>query len=278
MKRRILITGAGGPAAIAAIYALKDCPDLEIFAGDADHRSTGLYLLPEERRVVLPCVDSREFVYSLVVCCQVEQLVGVFPSVEAEFVAPGAPFVSDAPVFELADGVLERIASTERPQPNLAVVRIPPASAALDELGERAVVVVADQISDPGNLGTILRSCEAAGVDAVVLTPGSVDPFNPKVVRSSAGALFNVPVVGAVLDDVGAAGCRLIGTSSHLGKRHTETDWSGQVAIVLGNEAHGLASDAQVDEWVRIEHQGRAESLNVAMAATILVFEAVRSG
>jgi TrmH family RNA methyltransferase len=196
--------------------------------------------------------------------------------IEAEFVAPEAAFISDGPVFELAERVLERVGSTERPQPNLAVVRIPAAALALADLGERAVVVVADQLSDPGNLGTILRSCEAAGVDAVVLTPGSVDPFNPKVVRASAGALFNVPVVSASLGEIRSAGFRLIGTSSHLGDRHTEADWSGRVAIVLGNEAHGLADDADVDRWVRIEHRGRAESLNVAMAATILVFEATR--
>ena len=196
--------------------------------------------------------------------------------IEAEFVAPEAAFISDGPVFELAEGVLERVASTERPQPNLAVVRMPATALALVDLGERSVVVVADQLSDPGNLGTILRSSEAAGVDAVVLTPGSVDQFNPKVVRASAGALFNVPVVGASLDEVRSAGFGLIGTSSHLGDRHTEADWSGKVAIVLGNEAHGLADDADVDRWVRIEHRGRAESLNVAMAATILVFEATR--
>jgi TrmH family RNA methyltransferase len=193
--------------------------------------------------------------------------------VEAEFVAPGADPVSAAPVFDLAEGVLERVGSTERPQPNLAVVRMPDARTSLDDV---AFVVVAVELSDPGNLGTILRSSEAAGVDAVVLTPGSVDPFNPKAVRASAGALFHVPIVTASLADVRAAGLRLIGTSSHAGARHTEVDWSGRVAIVLGNEAHGLPADAPVDDWVRIEHRGRAESLNVAMAATVLVFEAVR--
>lgn len=193
--------------------------------------------------------------------------------VEAEFVAPDTAFISDAAVFELAEGVLERVASTERPQPNLAVVRIPERVASLDGV---SFVVVADQLNDPGNLGTILRSSEAAGVEAVVLTPGSVDPFNPKVVRASAGALFHVPVVTATLDDVRAAGLRLIGTSSHQGDRHGDADWSGRVAIVLGNEAHGLPDDAPVDHWVRIEHLGRAESLNVAMAATILCFEAAR--
>ena len=195
-------------------------------------------------------------------------------SVLAEYVAPGAEPVSGAPWFELAEGVLERVGSTERPQPNLAVVAMPEKPVRLDDA---SFVVVADQLADPGNLGTILRSAEAAGVDAVVLTPGSVDPYNPKSVRASAGALFHVPVVTADLAAVRAAGLRLLGTSSHLGEPHTEVDWSGRLALVLGNEAHGLPDDVPVDGWVRIEHHGRAESLNVAMAATVLVFEAARA-
>jgi TrmH family RNA methyltransferase len=179
--------------------------------------------------------------------------------------------VSSGDQYELAPGVLERVASTESPQPNIAVVR---ARRATVPLARADLVLVADSLNDPGNLGTILRSSEAAGVDLVVLTPGSVDPFNPKVVRASAGAVFHVPVASATLDEVHDAGLRLVATSSHRGDRHTEADWSGRVAVVLGSEAHGLAADAPVDDWVRIEHTGRAESLNVAMAATLLVFAA----
>lgn len=191
---------------------------------------------------------------------------------EAEYLAPHGTPATTAPSYLLADGVLERVATTERPQPNLAVVAMPEPVPLAGEF-----VVVADQLADPGNLGTILRSAEAAGADAVVLTPGSVDPFNPKVVRASAGALFHMPVVAATLADVAGAGFRMLGTSSHLGTPHTDTDWSGHVALVLGNEAHGLPDDAPVDAWVRIEHRGRAESLNVAMAATVLLFEAART-
>lgn len=190
---------------------------------------------------------------------------------EAEYGAPGAEPVTAAPWSELAEGVLERVASTDHPQPHLAIARIPAGGATLPEHG---VVVVLDRLNDPGNLGTILRSGEAAGVDGVVLTPGSVDPFNPKVVRASAGALFHVPVLTATIEAVRAAGFRIVGTSSHQGDRHTDADWSGDVALVMGNEAHGLPDDAPVDAWVRIEHRGRAESLNVAMATTLLVFAA----
>ncbi len=173
----------------------------------------------------------------------------------------------------LAPGVIERVASTESPQPSLAVVRIRPPQLALSDAG---FVLVADRIGDPGNLGTILRSSEAAGIDAVVLTAGSVDPYNPKVVRASAGALFRIPVLDADLSSVSAAGLRTIGTSSHRGVAHTDADLTGRIALVVGNEARGLPDDARVDEWVTIRHHGRAESLNVAMAATVLCFEASR--
>ena len=192
---------------------------------------------------------------------------------DAEYVAPGADPVSSAVVHELAEGVLERVATTENPQPNLAIVRMRVDSG---RLHDASLVVVADRLNDPGNFGTILRSSEAAGADLVVATPGSVDPFNPKVVRASAGAVFHVPVTTATLAELRDAGLRIIGTSSHRGPPYTSADWSGRVSIVLGSEAQGLADDAPVDEWVRIDHRGRAESLNVAMAATLLVFEAAR--
>ncbi len=193
--------------------------------------------------------------------------------VEAQYVAPGvAPVDGGGPVRDLALGVAERITATETPPGLFAVVGSRLGGPAL--LADAGLVVVADGIADPGNLGTILRSAEAAGVKAVVLTPGTVDPFNPKVVRASAGSLFHVPVVAAELAAVGAAGLRLLGTSSHHGTPHDDVDWTGRVAIILGSEAHGLAAEAPVDEWVRIAHAGRAESLNVAMAATVLCFTA----
>jgi len=193
--------------------------------------------------------------------------------VESQFVAPDADAVRcDAPVYEFAPNVIERVASTEHPQPVIAVVHQRseplPVSATF--------VMVADRVADPGNAGTIIRSAEAAGADAVVFTPGSVDPFNPKVVRATAGSLFRVPVVSAELGDLRAAGLRLLGSSSHRGAAHTSLDLRVPVAVVVGNEAHGVPDDAPVDEWITIPHHGPAESLNVAMAATVLAFEVAR--
>lgn len=190
------------------------------------------------------------------------------------------------PVFELAEGVLERVASTGTPQNPIAVVRMRDHGDAAELLARAAFVVVLDRVSDPGNLGTILRSVEAAGADVVVLTPGSVDPFSPKVVRSSAGAIFHVPVVTTTIDDVSHAGLTLVGTSSHdsLGRSvdaYTSADLTGRIALVMGNEAAGLPEDwtdalGPIHQWVTIPHHGRSESLNVAMATTLLVFEAAR--
>jgi TrmH family RNA methyltransferase len=153
-------------------------------------------------------------------------------------------------------------------------------------LSAASFVVVLDRVADPGNLGTILRSAEAAGADLLVLTPGSVDPFNPKVVRSSAGALFHVPVVTAEIDDVVAAGLEVFGTTSHgfPGRTvvpYTDADLTGRIAVVMGNDAAGLPdewddTDGPVRSWITIPHAGRSESLNVAMATTVIVFEVNR--
>jgi TrmH family RNA methyltransferase len=200
-------------------------------------------------------------------------------------VGSGIEVAGGGPVHELAVGVLEKVATTQTPQAPVVLVELPDRD--VDALLSSAdFAVVLDRIGDPGNLGTILRSAEAAGADLVVLTPGSVDAYNPKVVRSSAGALFHVPVVVASLDAIAAAGFCLAGTSSHEfpGRtvvEHTAADLTGRLAIVMGNEAAGLPDEwddevGPIDVWLTIRHRGRSESLNVAMAATVLAFEAAR--
>jgi TrmH family RNA methyltransferase len=193
--------------------------------------------------------------------------------VESQFVPRGGVALDGASaVFECAPNVIERVASTESPQPLLAVVRMRPSELP----AEAQFALVADRLGDPGNAGTIIRSAEAAGADVVVFTPGSVDVYNPKVVRASAGSLFRIPVVEATLDVVAAAGLRLLATSSHRGEVYTQVALAGRIAVVVGNEAHGVPDDAPVDGWLTIPHAGAAESLNVAMAATVVAFEVAR--
>lgn len=206
----------------------------------------------------------------------ISEAVAAGCSIEVQYGAPGVdPVDAAGPAHVLATGVAERIADTQSPSGLFAVVA--QRSGPVELLAEVGFVLVAHGVTDPGNLGTMLRTAEAAGIDAVVVTPGTVDPHNPKVVRSSAGSLFHLPVVEAGLADVAAAGLRTVATSSHRGIPHTAADWSGRLAIVAGSEAHGLPDDVAVDDWVRIEHAGRAESLNVAMAVAIVCFEAARA-
>ncbi|MBM3800174.1 MAG: RNA methyltransferase [Actinobacteria bacterium] len=194
---------------------------------------------------------------------------------EAQFLAPDAsPIAGAGTVHRLADGVLDKVADTESPNGIVAIARR--RAVAPDALASATFVVVADGVSDPGNLGTILRSAEAAGVHAVVVTAGTVDPTNPKCVRASAGSLFRLPVIE--VESLAALGSDLVlvGTSSHAGTDMWSFDFTRPIAIVLGHEAHGMSSDAPVHEWVSIPHVGRTESLNVAMAATVLCFEVAR--
>jgi len=184
-------------------------------------------------------------------------------------------------VLDLDAGVLGRVAGTVTPQAVLAIVAaldIP-----LDGLARDGVIVLCAEVRDPGNLGTLLRSAEAAGARGVVCADGTVDPYNPKCVRASAGALFHVPlVVGGntvqVLSELGAWGLRCLGTSAAVGSSMWETDLSGPVVLVLGNEANGLPPEveAALGGHVTVPIEGRSESLNVGMAATVLVYEAAR--
>jgi TrmH family RNA methyltransferase len=198
--------------------------------------------------------------------------------IEAVFVGPqAAVFEAPAgvPVFTLADGVVERVATTATPQPVLAVARR--TDDPLAALATATFVVVAAGIRDPGNLGTILRIAEAAGAGGVVLLAGSVDPFNPKVVRASAGALFHVPVVlDLPTTEIGQLGLPLLGTAATGGVSYDQAALDPPVALVLGSESHGLPPGLALDGLVSVPHAGRAESLNVAMAAAVVCFEVAR--
>jgi len=186
-----------------------------------------------------------------------------------------------AGVYEFAPGVIERVSDTVTPQPVMAVVSF--VDRPREALRDAGLLVVAVDIRDPGNAGTVLRSAEAAGAGGVIFCEGSVDAYNPKTVRASAGSLFHVPLAlgGSpvdVLDDLGRWGFRRLATMAAGGSDYTETDLTRPVALVLGNEANGLSPqiDDRVDERVTIPMAGRTESLNVGMAAAVLCFEAAR--
>ena len=183
-------------------------------------------------------------------------------------------------VIEVAPGGIERMASTVSPQPVIAEVVIP--SIEWDDLAGSGGVVVVVDVNDPGNMGTLARSAEAAGFAGLVVLGASADPWGPKAVRAGAGSLFRLPVI--VSDDIGAGLSRLSPDFELVGTRMAgappcdRTDLTGRIALVLGGEAHGLPDAAAevIATWVSIPMSGRVESLNVAMAGTILTYEVAR--
>ena len=182
----------------------------------------------------------------------------------------------------VSDTVLKKIADTETPQGIIAVCKMQPV--ALDDLlASGKMLLVLDRVGDPGNVGTMLRTADAAGIGGVVLLKGSVDAYAPKTVRSSMGSLFHVPVLAGVgetafIDSAHNAGYELLVTCLDGADNLYKADLHGRLAFVMGNEANGVSREllAAADKRVYIPMAGRAESLNVAMAAGVVMFEALR--
>ncbi len=143
-------------------------------------------------------------------------------------------------------------------------------------------ILVIAGVQDPGNLGTILRSAEAFGAGGVLLGEGTVSPYNPKVVRASAGSVFRLPLARAKLSEsLGGMkdhGLRLVGTASHKGTSLDQAKLSGPLAIFIGSEGAGLSRELiqQMDEVLAIPQAAQVESLNVGVAASIVLYEVAR--
>ena len=187
-----------------------------------------------------------------------------------------------AQVFELSKEAFAKCAYRDRPDGLLAVAPQWKHTLADLKLSPHPFLLVVEAIEKPGNLGTILRSADAAGVDGVIVCDAVTDIFNPNVVRSSTGVLFSVPVVVADSPSVHAwlkeKGVRIVATTPDTPNVYTQVDLRGPLAIVMGSEQYGL-SDFWLKEsalTVRIPMAGQADSLNVAMATIITLFEAVR--
>lgn len=183
-------------------------------------------------------------------------------------------------VVAVTDKVMRSLSSTQTPQGIVAVVARG-AAAQTPPPGSDLVLVLA-QVRDPGNAGTLIRSAVAAGAQAVVFTTESVDAFNPKTVRASAGTLFHLTVITEVtlegaLADLRNQGFSTVAADAKAEVAADELDLTGPVALVVGNEAAGLRDEASLcDTVVRIPMPGPAESLNVAVAGSILLYETVR--
>lgn len=185
-------------------------------------------------------------------------------------------------VVHVDEDVMAKLTSTVTPQGLVGIARFVDTELARIAEAPRCVAVL-HAVRDPGNAGTVLRSADAAGADAVVFSSESVDLYNPKTVRASAGSLFHVPVVRetsteTVLAELRARGCAVYAAAADGEADLFELDLSRPVAFLFGNEAWGLPAEAAAlaDARVRVPIQGGAESLNLAAAATVCLFEWTR--
>jgi len=211
----------------------------------------------------------------------------------------------DCPYEVVADQIFAGIADTVSPQGVAALVRMPlyrsnqfkteqmkskrdqrkQSQIALEDILriESANVLFLEEVRDPGNLGTIIRTAECAGVTGIVLSSGCADIYNPKVVRATMGSLFRVPFV--YVDNIVAAilcakknHIRVFGTHLNGRQNFYEEDYAGKTAFLIGNEANGITEETAraADALVKIPMAGRAESLNASVAAAVVIYEAYR--
>lgn len=187
------------------------------------------------------------------------------------------------PFTVVTDQVMEKMADTKTPQGVLCTARIP-ACKEQDLMGAGTpLLLILENIRDPGNLGTMFRTAEAAGVSGIIMSAGTADLFSPKTVRSTMSAVFRMPFqytddLPGTLRSLAESGIRLYAT--HLGgeRNYDEVRYGMPCGLLIGNEANGLTQEAAelAQEKILIPMQGKIESLNAAMAAGIVLFEAAR--
>ena len=183
----------------------------------------------------------------------------------------------------LSDHVFQYVSDTKTPQGILCVVR--QCAYCLEDIleAEDAHLLVLDNLQDPGNLGTILRTAEGAGVTGIIISKESVDIYNPKVIRSTMGSIYRVPFV--YVEDLKEAIAKvkahgIFTYAAHLDGKNSydKEDYTKKTAFLIGNEGNGLRKEIAdlADTWIRIPMQGQVESLNAAIATSVLMFETAR--
>lgn len=184
--------------------------------------------------------------------------------------------LSGVTLYSVTPEVLKHVSDTQQPQGIIAVFPLPIPK--MPRTAER--VLILDEIRDPGNMGTILRTAAASGVQAVLLSPGCVDPYNPKVLRAGMGAHFRLPIIEASWPEIAAftAETDIYLAAGDGDAQYFAVDWKRRWSLVIGNEAHGVGASAQYLQATRlsIPMDSDTESLNAAIASAVILFEAQR--
>jgi len=187
-------------------------------------------------------------------------------------------------VYQVSDSVYSKISAAQSPQGIMAIIDKPECSRDdFFSLCKDKNILVIDKLQDPGNIGTLLRTAEAAGFGGAVFIKGSGDPFSPKAVRAASGAAQRVPIIftESARDTIAlikSKGKRIVATAMAGSKIYYEADLARDAAIVVGNEGNGAEDEILdgADEIIRIPMDGETESLNAAIASAIIMFEARR--
>jgi len=176
--------------------------------------------------------------------------------------------------------VINKIAETETPQGIVALVQKRDFSLRHVLTKNPPIILALENIKDPGNLGTILRTADAAGVGTVLLSQGSVELYNSKVVRTTMGSIFHLNLINnlgfsQIIPDLKNSGYRVAATSPQSGKRIDQLDFSGKICLLIGNEAFGLSPEISklADFNITLPIFGKAESLNAAVACGIILYQ-----
>ena len=270
---------------MAAMDADPRTPDLTSTANSRVKAVAKLRNRRERERTGLTIVDgAREVRRALEAGVAVDEAFVCTPLLQGEDAraALDALEARSLPVRTTTETVFEKLAFGDRAEGILAVVRVPSTSLTDLSLPPDSLVVVLEAVEKPGNLGAALRSVDGAGADALIVASGRTDPFNPNVIRASAGTVFAMPVAAAPSDEVlawlRANDVRVVATRVEASRLYSDADLRGRVALVLGAEDEGLT-----DTWtgpdieaIHLPMHGIADSLNVSVSAAIVLYEARR--
>ncbi|MDP3025489.1 MAG: RNA methyltransferase [candidate division Zixibacteria bacterium] len=187
-------------------------------------------------------------------------------------------------VFGIKKKEIEKLTDTETPQGIVALVKKKKFTLSKDILKKSSLLLGLDNIRDPGNLGTMIRTADAAGTNGVLLSKGCVELYNPKVIRSTMGSIFHLPVVEGldlkeVLPEMKVSGFKIFSSEVHQGKDYTKISYPEKICLLIGGESSGISKEVSnlADERIKVPIFGKAESLNASVAAGILLYEMVRN-
>lgn len=244
---------------------------LELQEKSRTRKKTGLFVV-EGRRELLHCIEAGYEPHTVFVCTEIlkqEEIEEIAGKCECSFIGIPQHLYDKVAYRGGTEGVIAELHCREMTLESI-------------ELPDNPLVVVLESVEKPGNLGAVLRSADASGVDAVIVCDPLTDIYNPNLIRSSIGAIFTVPVATATSEEtiswLKANGIRIYTAQLQDSEWYYDTDMKDGTAIVMGTEATGLTEvwRKAADAHIKIPMLGKLDSLNVSVSAAILMFEAVR--